>query len=91
MEQTTLKDEATTLNDRSYGLSEEQQAKLDCNFTYHPPLCDQPRRYEMIRGMGRDLAGILSALCPQSRELSIALTKLEECIMWANAAIARNE
>ena len=29
--------------------------------------------------------------CPDSRELSVALTKLEEAVMWANAAIARNE
>ena len=29
--------------------------------------------------------------CPESREKSLAFTKLEECIMWANAAIARNE
>ena len=28
---------------------------------------------------------------PPSREQSLALTALEECVMWANAAIARNE
>ena len=27
--------------------------------------------------------------CPESREASLAITKLEEAIMWANAAIAR--
>lgn len=29
-------------------------------------------------------------LCPDSRELSLAITKLEEAIMWANASIARS-
>lgn len=34
-------------------------------------------------GLERDL--------PPSRELSLALTKLEECCYWAIAAIARNQ
>lgn len=29
--------------------------------------------------------------CKGSREYSLAITKLEEAVMWANAAIARNE
>lgn len=33
----------------------------------------------------------LLGICPDSRELSTALTKLEEAVFWANAAIARNE
>jgi hypothetical protein len=33
----------------------------------------------------------LQYLCPGSRELSLAITKLEEAVFWANAAIARNE
>ncbi|HSS39847.1 MAG TPA: hypothetical protein VLT58_13865 [Polyangia bacterium] len=60
-------------------------------FTYHPPFGDQPARYERIRAAGLDLAGILSELCPTSRELSLALTNLDQVVMWANASIARNE
>ena len=30
-------------------------------------------------------------LCPLSRELSLALTALEESCMWAIASLARNE
>lgn len=60
-------------------------------FTYHPPFGDQAQRYEDIRRNGYTLAGFLVSSCPESRELSLALTKLEEAIMWANAAIARNE
>lgn len=33
-------------------------------------------------------AYILSLTCKSTRELSLALTKLEECVMWANRAIA---
>lgn len=65
--------------------------ELNKRFTYHAPFGDQPRRYEDIRRNAYTLAGFLVASCPESRELSLALTKLEEAVFWANAAIARNE
>ena len=64
---------------------------IETRFTYHPPKGDQTQRYEAIRDSGKALAKRLNELCPDSREKSIAITKLEESIMWANAAIARNE
>lgn len=60
-------------------------------FKYHPPKEDQILSYNHIRNKSRDLAHLLNELCPDSRELSIAITKLEEVVMWANAAIARNK
>lgn len=60
-------------------------------FTYHPPKGNQPQRYEQVRDRGLSMADFLVRECPQSRELSLALIKLEEVIFWANAAIARNE
>lgn len=60
-------------------------------YTYHPPKGDQPERYEAIRGKCRELAELVSELCPPSRERSLAFTKIEEASMWANASIARNE
>lgn len=60
-------------------------------FTYHPPINDQPDRYKMIRDEFLELALILASNCPQSRELSLALTSLEQASMWANASISRNE
>lgn len=36
-------------------------------------------------------AAYINEHCPDSREKSVALTKIEEAAMWANAAIARNE
>lgn len=61
------------------------------NFTYHSPSGDQPMRYELIRNFGKEFANALIVSCPNSRELSLALTKIEEAVMWANASIARNE
>ena len=63
--------------------------ELTKRFTYHSPKDDQPERYEMIRDKGKELAIIINHLCPESREQSLAFTKLEEAVMWANAAIAR--
>lgn len=60
-------------------------------FTYHPPKGDQAARYNHLRAVARSLALDIASTCPPSRERSIALTKLEEAVMWANASIARNE
>jgi hypothetical protein len=63
--------------------------ELQARFTYHAPKDGQPERYQRIRDAGRQLAVLLDAECPESREKSLAVTKLEEAVMWANAAIAR--
>jgi len=66
-------------------------AELFVRFNYHAPKKDQPKRYENIRRLARNFADYLAENCPESRELSLAVTKLEEAVMWANAAIARRE
>lgn len=66
-------------------------AEMTTRFTYHPPKPGQPELYEAIRGCARDLAELVDSICPASRELSLALTKIEEAVFWANAAIARRE
>ena len=75
------------------GYVKEQKVydRLENNFTYHRPFGNQLERYELIRSKAKELAEVLVALCPESRELSISLTELETSIMWANASIARNE
>jgi len=65
--------------------------ELTKRFTYHAPQGDQAPRYEALRQGGLALARLWADLCPESRELSVALTHLETAAMWANAAIARNE
>jgi len=64
---------------------------MNNNFSYHAPKEGQAEKYEGIRADAKALAYKLTNFCPPSRELSLALTKLEEAVMWANAAIARNE
>jgi hypothetical protein len=64
---------------------------IEKRFTYHPPKLDQPERYVKIRNTAKDMALLLDCLCPDSAEKSIAISKLDEAVMWANASIARNE
>ena len=66
------------------------QDQIDNNFKYHAPKQGQPELYESIRGKGKEFAELVNQLCPDSREKSLAITKIEEAVMWANAAIARN-
>jgi hypothetical protein len=35
------------------------------------------------------IASAINKVCPESREKSLALTKIEEAQMWANSAISR--
>lgn len=64
--------------------------KIENAFTYHPPQPGQPEKYSRLRDEAKSFARTIDVLCPDSREKSLALTKLEEAVMWANAAIARN-
>jgi hypothetical protein len=63
--------------------------ELKIRFTYHAPKEGQPEKYEHIRNSAMGLAALLIRMTPDSREQSLALTKLEEVVFWANAAIAR--
>jgi len=68
-----------------------QDTDLANRFTYHAPKDGQAERYQQIRGFAHDFARLLNDECPESREKSLAVTHLEDAVMWANAAIARHE
>lgn len=59
-------------------------------FTYHPPQPGQPAVYEEIRYEARALASLMVDRSVPSREQSLAITALEEAVMWINASIARH-
>jgi hypothetical protein len=65
-------------------------ADLNNRFQYHPPRGDQAARYQIIRSNAGSLAHLINQNAPDSREKGLAITHLEEAVMWANAAIARN-
>lgn len=76
---------------KQYNPTPEADKRRDNNFTYYVPKEGQAEKYTMLRNNAKELAKLLELNCPPSRELSVALTKLEEVMFWANASVARNE
>ncbi len=64
--------------------------QIENNFKYHSPKEGQLEKYTQLREKAKELAYLIEELAPQSREKALAITKLEESVMWANASIARN-
>jgi len=55
------------------------------------PMDDKTKmKSDKIRKDIIDLADTIDIYCNESREKSIALTKLEECLMWVNKSLSRN-
>ncbi len=66
-------------------------ADLTRRFAYHPATTDAVRdAHAQMRASCLSLAGQLDVLLPEGREKSLAITNLEQVMMWANAAIARH-
>ncbi|KKK99709.1 hypothetical protein LCGC14_2630030 [marine sediment metagenome] len=76
---------------KTYPITDNMRARLTNEFTYHAPRQDQVPRYNALRSMALTFATMIVELTPPSREQSLALTKLSEASMHANAAIARDE
>jgi hypothetical protein len=87
-------DNALSMNGADWIREYEEEAKvteLANKFTYHPPKNDtQLMTYAQIREAGRKFAMLLVTATPDTRERSLALTKIEEAVMWGNAGVARN-
>ncbi len=66
-------------------------AELTHRFLHHPPIGDQVDRYAQVRMGCLDLARLIVELTPCSPEQARSLNALDEVMMLANAAIARNE
>ena len=68
-----------------------EYADLKNRFTYHAPHGEVVKGvYGKIREHALNYAELIDENCPDGREKSLAITKLEEVVMWANAAIARH-
>lgn len=67
------------------------ETELESRYSYHPPVRDQAERYNSIRKECLALAKHIVTNTPCSPEQARALNALDEVMMLANAAIARNE
>ena len=57
-------------------------------FDYRRPNPKQEAYYATIRNAAKQMADVLDACCPESRERSLAHTNFEQAIMWANRSVA---
>jgi hypothetical protein len=64
--------------------------RIEDDFSWHTLPPEQAQKYEALRAHTKALARLIAELCPDGRERSIALTKLEEVAMWSNAGIERH-
>lgn len=65
------------------------RTELELRYTYHPPRSGQPEVYAEVRRTALEFALLITARAPDSRERDAALDRLDEVVMWTNAAIAR--
>ena len=66
--------------------------RIEWDFSHHAPDDVEIKLHQHIRDTIAQAAHHVNDLIPgDSREKSLAITKLEEAMLWANAAIARNE
>jgi hypothetical protein len=66
-----------------------EQTDLENRFAYHKPDDAKAQLHSDVRGFCLSLAFSLNQMLPDSREKSLAITSLEETMLWANAALAR--
>jgi hypothetical protein len=64
---------------------------IDKPYAYHKPSDHGLHRITTLREHFSETDKMLRDICPQSRELSIAITKLEELAMWAIKAVVFND
>lgn len=70
---------------------ESLEQRVESDFSFHPANTDEKRSaHTNIRERSKILALYLAENLPAGREQSMALSKLEEVMFWANAAIARS-
>jgi len=66
--------------------------RINRSLTNHPPESDAVvRRFEQVRQAAKHLGIAIAEATPPGREQSLAVTHLEETVMWAVKAIALNQ
>lgn len=65
---------------------------LENRFNHHPPTSGMiETKFSTLRACLENTAKAVVRITPPGREQATAITKLEEAMFWANAAVARNQ
>ena len=72
-------------------MADTRREALDRSLTNQTPSEEQIQRIEILRMWGQDLGHTILDHTEPSREQSLALTHLEETVMWAVKAIVLEE
>lgn len=65
------------------------ESELRNRFRFHPAGPERGAQHQVVRDAMAKAAEVVVSYVPPGREQALALTKLEEAMMWANAGIAR--
>ncbi len=65
--------------------------RLEWDFKYHAPNLARGADHGRMREQALQLAKYIDDAVPDGREKSLAITKVEEVMFWASAAIARQD
>jgi hypothetical protein len=68
---------------------EDAMDDMGRRFDYHEVGLPAGAQMELLRRKVKELGTEMTGVLPEGREKSLALTKLEEALFWANAAISR--
>lgn len=65
-------------------------ADIENRFAFHAATTEEKRdAHTSVRQQCRALADFLNERLPEGREKALAMTHLEEVMLWGNAALAR--
>ena len=80
-----------TLRKKVAGLRQLSQVEINNRTKWHPPKDQSVAEvHANIRRVINETISNFNNNVPEGREKDLAITKLEEAMMWANAGIARN-
>ena len=66
-------------------------ADIEHRFAFHAATTEEKRdAHSSVRQACRALADFLNDKLPEGREKALAITHLEETMLWSNASLARN-
>ena len=69
----------------------EYYRDLEQRFTRHELSREKRASIEEIRDCAKNFAYLIAMTVPDGREKSLAITKIEEAVMWANKGISQQK